>query len=297
MKEITIKTQKEWDALPLSFPSLTYIYIKCDGWITINKTPVSSHVEARGSSHVEACGSSHVEAWESSHVEAWGSSHVEACGSSHVEAWESSHVVAWESSHVEARGSSHVVACGSSHVEAWESSHVEARGEVAVHVKSEYSTLDLFGFAVCILLVAKCKLSKKSKTCTVIIPEKPEGNAGWLESEGVETAKGNVTLFKRVSSDLKTQEGTTNETLWKIGSKLEHKNWNPGSSECGAGKFHACSRPYFCDEFRLNVGDRYVAISVSVKDLYAWPNARYPHKIAFRTCKVLHECNKYGERV
>src|SRR3990167_2255941 len=66
-------------------------------------------------------------------------------------------------------------------------------------------------------------------------------------------------------------------------------------SECGEGKFHACSRPYFCDEFRNNNGDKYIAIEIKKDDLYAWPNPVYPHKIAFREGKVLYECDKFGK--
>lgn len=40
-----------------------------------------------------------------------------------------------------------------------------------------------------------------------------------------------------------------------------------------------------------------LAISVPVKDLHAWPNPQYPHKIAFRTCKVLYECDNFGKRI
>jgi LEA14-like dessication related protein len=257
----------------------------------------SSHVEARGSSHVEARGSSHVVAWESSHVEARGSSHVEAWESSHVEAWESSHVVAWESSHVEARGSSHVEAWESSHVEAWESSHVEARGSSSVHVQSEYPTIELFGFAVAIVL-AKCKnILKKSRTCSVVRPKFAKGNAGWLDRNAVQPKARRAIVFKRVSKDLQTQEKSPNQTDWKIGSTVEHPNWKPESGECGAGKFHACSRPYFCDQFRSIQGDRYVAIEVAVKDLFAWDGGNYPHKIGFRKGTVLHECDRYGSKL
>jgi hypothetical protein len=110
-------------------------------------------------------------------------------------------------------------------------------------------------------------------------------------------AGGLVTLFKRVSKDFLTQEGTINQTEWKIGSTVIHDAWDPSSGECGAGKFHACSRPYFCDEFRSDDGDLYVAIRVAVADLHAWENASYPHKIAFRECVVLHQCDRFGESI
>ncbi len=257
----------------------------------------SSHVVAWGSSHVEARGSSHVEARESSHVEAWGSSHVVAWGSSHVEARESSHVEAWGSSHVVAWGSSHVVAWGSSHVEAWGSSHVVAWGSVSVSVQSTISIVDLFGFSVAILVALSKNVHKKSKTATIIKPVVEWTTKGWLEREGIKINKNKVILYKRVSKDFKTQEETKNETLWAVGTTLEHPTWKPETEECGEGKYHACSKGYFCDEFRSNDGDKYVAIEIAVKDLYAWKEASYPHKIAFRKGKVLYEVDKYGEKI
>ena len=143
----------------------------------------------------------------------------------------------------------------------------------------------------------KSKILKKSKTATVITPKQKEGVLGWLEDNATESKKECVTLFKRVSNDFKTQEGTKNETLWTIGTTVDHPSWSPKEKECGEGKFHACSRAYFCDQFRDKKDDRYVAIEVSTKDMYAWKNAEYPHKIAFRKCKVLFECNKFGEKI
>jgi hypothetical protein len=106
-----------------------------------------------------------------------------------------------------------------------------------------------------------------------------------------------VTLFKRVSVEFKTQEGLPQETTRTPGLKLTHKNRNPTRQECGAGKFHAFSRPYFCDEFRSLADDVYVAIQIPVKELHAWDNASYPHKIAFRTGTVLYQCDKFGNKV
>lgn len=229
MKKITIKTQKEFDTLPLSFGEYTQIMI--EGSITVSIS--------RGNSHVVA--------WENSHVEAWGNSHV------------------------------------------------EARGNVAVHLQSDFAIIVLFAFAVCFQLT-RGKITKKSKTATIIKPKQNTGTNGWLEAHGIEP-KAVVTVYKRVSKDFKTQEGTPNETTWEIGSVVTHEAWNPKSSECGEGKFHACGAPYFCDEFRNNPDDRYIAVEVNKKDLYAWPNPTFPHKIAFRQGTVLHECNIRGEKI
>ncbi len=188
--------------------------------------------------------------------------------------------------------------------EAWENSSVEARenssvvawGNVGVHLLSDCATVTLFMFSVCWEL-AKGKIIKKSKTCTVIKPEHKKGLDGWLEREAVKDGK-KIILYKKVSKDFKTQENTKNETLWIVGSTVEHHDWKPEIQECGEGKFHACSRTYFCDEFRNEKGDRYLEIEVDKKDLYVWENnPGYPHKIAFRKCKVLREVNKMGKEL
>lgn len=219
MKTITIKTQKEFDALPNFFKEYTRIYIKSTEKIYVNV------------------------AMENSSVEAWGNSSV----------------VAMEN--------------------------------VGVHLYSNSATVVLFMFSVCWNL-AKGKIQKKSKNATVIVPKK----LGWFENNGVEKKK-NVVLYKKVSADFLTQEKTKNETKWNVGSTVEHHDWKPETGECGEGKFHACSKPYFCDEFRNEKGDRYIAIEVALKDTYEWKNPDYPHKIAFRKCTVLHEVDRFGKKV
>jgi hypothetical protein len=288
----------------------------------------SSSVVARESSRVEAWGSSRVVARESSSVEAWESSSVEARESSRVEARESSsvvaresssvvaressRVVAWESSSVEARESSSVVARESSRVvaresssveawesssvEAWESSRVEARAISCVHQKSSVPT-QVYGQASCYHHDGYAEPVSKSDRCFIIPVRRLTGNDGWLEENGIDPSDGYVVLFKRVSKDLLTQEGTENETSWPIGEMVTHANWNPITAECGRGKFHACSRPYFADEFRDTIGDRYIALKIAAADLHAWPNPEYPHKIAFRTGLVLHECDRWGDKI
>jgi hypothetical protein len=140
------------------------------------------------------------------------------------------------------------------------------------------------------------KVTKKSKTATVIKPTPPKGNDGWLEAHGI-NPKTKVILYKRVSKDFKTQEGMTYETNWEVGTTLEHPNWNPKSRECGGGKFHACDRPWRADMYRSADGDKYIAIEIEKKDLYAWPNPSHPHKIAFRKGKVLYEVDSFGKKV
>ena len=211
-----------------------------------------------------------------------------ARGSSRVEAWGSSRVEALDSSRVEARGSSSVEAWGSSSVVAW--------GQTAIHHKSAAAPA-LFGQAVCFRYKDSPAPDRRSDRATIIEVEKIGGNAGWLETEGVIEADGKVILYKRVSRDWKTQENTPNETSWPIGAAMLHPAWNPTEQECGAGKFHACSRPYFCDEFRSDSDDRYIAIEVAVTDLHAWPEPYYHHKIAFRAGTVLYECDRFGDKI
>ena len=102
-----------------------------------------------------------------------------------------------------------------------------------------------------------------------------------------------VTLYKRVSQDFKTQEDTSNETLWLIGTTVTHPNWNPDKTECGAGKFHACARPHWCDAFRSEKGDRYISIKVNLGDLHEWrDNPYYSQKIGFRSGTVIAEVQR-----
>ena len=291
MKTIIVRTQAELDALPDRFDEYTVIEIRSkpeDRYIQVTKAWESSRVVARDSSRVVAR--------ESSRVVARDSSRVVARDSSSVEAWDSSSVEARDSSSVEARESSGVVARDSSRVEARESSSVEAWGSVGVHLEGVDVTVLLYGFAVC-WKKAQGTIKKESETATIIEPIFKEGVTGWCENEAIKVDNGKVIVFKRVSKKWQTQEGTKNETIWEPGKTLEHHDWRPNEEECGEGKYHACSRAYFCDEFRNLGDDRYVALEVAIEDMYAWPRPSYPHKIAFRKCKVLHECDQWGDKI
>jgi hypothetical protein len=151
----------------------------------------------------------------------------------------------------------------------------------------------LYGFAVAIIAATlTVKIEKKSEHCHVQVTK----DLGWFELNAVEETP-TVTLYKRVSKDFKTQEHTANETTWTIGSTLTVPNWNT-ERECGPGRFHACSRPYFCDEFRSHPEDRYIAVSIKLEDLYEWKdNPEYPHKIAFKEGTVLYECDRFGKEL
>jgi hypothetical protein len=210
-----------------------------------------------------------------------------------VEARGNSSVVARENSSVEAWGNSSVVARENSSVVARENSSVEARGNVVVRIFAAIKSLVVYGFSVVFQPFDLMFEFKYEKTCHVqkykLLP--------YLEREGAPVKRGSVILYKRTSKDFKTQEGTENETEWIVGTTVTHSAWNPTVEECGKGKFHACSHPYFCDEFRSIKNDRYIAVQIKVTDLYEWENPKYPHKIAFREGKVLYECDKYGKKI
>ena len=157
-------------------------------------------------------------------------------------------------------------------------------------------------FDVVVLILNDCIVkTKKTKYVTVVRRSSknisPISVKKWAIINNVDIVSGRIKIYKKVSKDFKTQEGNTNETDWKIGSIVKHSNWKPKQDECGENKFHACSKPYFCDEFRNEQGDRYIAIEVELKDTYAWPNPAYPYKIAFRKGKVIFEVDKFGKEL
>ncbi|MFA5234142.1 MAG: hypothetical protein WC390_07065, partial [Sulfurimonas sp.] len=240
----------------------------------VSRESSQNHIVSRESSQ------NHIVSWESSQ------NHIESRESSqnHIESRESSqnHIVSWESSqnHIESRESSQ--------------NHIESRESSQNHIENFCKTLCVYGFSIAsIPFKLKIKI-KKSKTAII---QRYKPITDYFEKEGIIKKNGKVILFKRVSVDFKTQEKEKNETLWNIGSIVTHAAWNPTEQECGDGKFHACSRPYFCDEFRNKKDDKYIAIEVLIKDTYEWKSPTYTHKIAFRKCKVLYVCDKYGKEI
>jgi hypothetical protein len=323
MDRVIVRSQSDLDALPERFEQYTVIEIRVPErtCILITKVRENSTVEARDNSsvvawessrvvvrensRVEAQGNSRVVARDNSSVVARGNSSVEVWGNSRVEAWESSTVEAWENSRVVARGSSRVVARDNSSVEVWGNSTVEARDNSSVvawgagvcRVFSSGAHVELHGHAVALLQSDGASALRKSGTATILQVPPPEWTVeGWIEREGITECDGRVVLFKRVSQDWLTQEGQPWETCWQPGTSLTHPVWQPDDRECGAGKFHACSRPYFCDEFHQEENDRYVAIAVRREDMHAWRQPLYPHKIAVRAAEVLYECDRFGRR-
>jgi hypothetical protein len=210
-------------------------------------------------------------------------------------------IIALDNASVEARDNASVEARDNASVEAWGNASVVARvnasveawGNASVRIYTQIKSLVLFGFSVCFKpFDLKIKI-KKSETAH-IQNIKP---LGWFENNGITKTKTTI-LYKKVSKDFLTQERTKNETKWEIGATVTHPNWKPEQKECGDGKFHACSRPYFCDEFRNNPGDIYIALLIKFADVYEWKNyPQYPHKIGFREGKVLYECDKFGVKL
>ena len=123
--------------------------------------------------------------------------------------------------------------------------------------------------------------------------EVKEKSGSYIERNNIPVNRKYIFLYKKVSSEFKTQENTSNETIWAIGATLEHPDWNPSKEECGAGKFHACAKPHWCDRFRNIKGDKYIKIKVHINDIYEWTGRSFfPQKIAFRKGTIIEEVNR-----
>ena len=126
MTEIIVKSQQEFDAVPVDYNGRIIIAFGTRfNRAVVNRTFDNAVVEARGNSSVEA--------WENSSVVAWGNSSVVARENSSVVAWENSSVVAWGNSSVVAWGNSSVEACGNSSVVARGNSSVVGSGNSQIH--------------------------------------------------------------------------------------------------------------------------------------------------------------------
>ena len=109
---------------------------------------------------------------------------------------------------------SSVVVKGSSSVVAWGNSSVVAWGQVATHYFSEDARLIAHDQAVIFQYINPARKANL-KGDHVVKAKTPSTNEAWLSAHGVSVdTDGNVILFKRVSSEFKTQEDTCNETLW-----------------------------------------------------------------------------------
>ena len=199
----------------------------------------------------------------------------------------------------ELRGNASAVLWGNASAELWGNASAELWGNAFSRLFSEASKVELFGSSIALLQAAGAIALRKSETAHILrqAPDPVWTVQSFIEREGIPQADGSVTLFKRVSSAFLTQEGQSWQTAWLPGTSVAHPSWEPAAAECGGGKFHACSRPYFCDEFRDVKSDRYIAVRVAIADLFAWQSPSYPHKIAFRVGEVLYECDRRGKPV
>ena len=111
LKEITVRSQTELDAIPEDYKGRIYIEFGTQDEPAVvtrrYRYPViacgNSSVEARDNSCVVARDNSSVVACDNSSVEACDNSSVEACDNSSVEAWGNSSVEAWANSSLIAR--------------------------------------------------------------------------------------------------------------------------------------------------------------------------------------------------
>ena len=190
-------------------------------------------------------------------------------------------VRAWDNATVTASGNATVRASGDATVRAWDNAIVDAYWNVVIRRYAPSVTVRIH-----------------SSRVTIIEPIEIRDNEDWLTFHGFDCAQNLVVLYKRVSSDFRTQEGTSHETKWIPGTIVTHSAWDPAQNECGASKFHAVARPWMADQFRWMKGDRYVAVEIDRSDLYAWRGTPdYPDKIAFRTGRVLYECDRDGNEI
>ena len=313
MKTYTVKTQEEWDAIPQNEVEFREIWIENSNGICINITQIenatvyasdSATVNAWGSATVRASYSATVNAWDSAMVyasdsatvNAWGSATVHASYSATVRAWDSVTVRAWDSVTVRAWDSVTVRAWGSATVHAWGSATVHASGSATVHASS--SATKLYGHEDSVFILQNgSSVASTTKDVIVKIINKPATLEEWINIKCLEHTSDGVIIYKRVSYDFKTQEGTKNETVWTIGREIEVPNLNPDEQEYEEGKFHACNKPWHCDEFRLNADDKYIAIKARREDMEFYPNGIYPNQIAFKKGFVMYECDVDGNEI
>ena len=302
MNCVEVKTQEEFDAAA-KIGACIYVgagYFTAHGSATVTAYD-SATVRAYGSATVRAYGSATVTAYGSATVTAHGSATVTAHDSATVRAYGSATVTAYGSATVTAYGSATVTAHGSATVRAHDSATVRAYGSATVTAHDsatvrahDSATVVLRGLAVLFLFSLGVRVLGCGPRCVIQRCLPFETLDEYLESESVQCVDKWVLVYKRVSEEWLTQERTERETCWKPGLTVTHENFQPQSGEFGAGKFHACSLPIYCDEFRSEPTDRYVAIRVKRRDLAFWPRGNYRHKIGFRKGEVLFECDRDG---
>ena len=262
MTQIVVNSQAEWDAL---------------------NNRIENDVEVRATVRVKLTGI--CEVYGRVVLERGAESSLSA--NLYLRLWGNARAVLWENASAVLGGNASAVL--------WENSSAELRGNAVVRCFSQHAFAVLYGFSIAIVDVKnKAKIIRKSKDSYI---QRTKIIRNWFERETVEKVNGTAIIYKRVSKEFKTQEKTPRETLWAIGSTLTHTKPDLKGEECGAGKFHGVSHPYFGDDFRSEKDDRYIAIRVRIRDTHAWPNPQYPHKIGFSKGTVLYECNHMGKQI
>jgi hypothetical protein len=112
--------------------------------------------------------------------------------------------------------------------------------------------------------------------------------AQWLEFHGAKVTKaGYVTLYKAVLDDYTTGRGP--EWTYRPGATVTAEDFKP-TQACGAG-LHFGVSPSHAAAYLQNA-DRFVAVKVKAADIVPLDD-----KCKAPSCKVLHEVNRFGERV
>ena len=208
LKEITVRSQTELDAIPEDYKGRIYIEFGTQDEPAVVNRRYYYSVVARGNSSVVA--------WEYSSVVARGNSSVEARDKSSVVAWEYSSVIARDNSSVEARDNSSVEACGNSSVVAREYSSVVARGNTQVNQKSTSP---------------KIKTSENAR-----IVYDPKNTNEYIDFYGVKHTKTQATLYKAVHKiDGRYVSDYDKSFTYEIG-KIIKTEVDPDTSKiCGRG--------------------------------------------------------------
>ena len=248
LDEITVKSQKELDDIPLDFKGRIYI----EFGTSLNRAIVihnyyrsvvarsnssivaydNSSVEAYDNSSVEAYDNSSVVAYDNSSVVACGNSSVEArsnssvvaCGNSSVVACGNSSVVAYDNSSVEAYGYSSVEAYDNSSVKAWENSSVEAYGYSSVVAQGNTQVIDK-------QVEGKIQISGNARKVHM-----PKTIHEFMDFYGVNHTKTKAVFYKAVRKEYnKYYSDYDNNFTYEIGKKKEEKCDTDITETCSYG--------------------------------------------------------------
>ena len=279
LEEITVKSQKELDDIPLDFKGRIYIEFGVWGNRAIVKHNYYRSVVARGNSSVVAWDNSSVVAWENSSVVAWENSSVVARENSSVVARENSSVVAWDNSSVVAWDNSSVVAYGNSSVVARGNSSVEAQGNTQVVDRQWNGKIQISGNARKVYM--------------------PKNIHEFMDFYGIRHTKTKAIFYKAVRKD---EEGIfradyNSDFVYEIGKVKKEESDTNIRENCGRG-IHISHL-----NWALNFGSDWsdlaiLEVETKIEDIVMPENT--DGKV--RTCRVkvireipLEECGAYGK--